>query len=303
MFRNNFMKQNLNNLGELGLINWIRQSCAVDGPAKKGIGDDTAVLPFSKQEDLLLTTDMSVEGTHFTAGTAPELIGRKALARNLSDIAAMGGLPTFAVVSLGLPRKLSSAFVKRIYQGLDKLAKEFKVYIVGGDTVKSEKIVIDVTLLGKVVKNKAVLRSGARKGDQIFVSGRLGGSLKSGRHLTFTPRIKEAQYLLKNVHPTAMIDISDGLAGDLGHILKESKVGGMLVESSIPRNKGATLEQALFDGEDFELLFTVRPADMKKLAKNKKFFHIGEISGKEPKLFLNSKGRRKELTAKGFTHF
>lgn len=294
--------KNLSALGELGLIDWIKDSCAVGSSVKKGIGDDTAVLPFSKQEDLLLTTDMSVEGTHFTSNTSPELIGRKALARNLSDIAAMGGKPTFAVVSLGLPKKIKADVVKKIYKGVNDLAAEFGVYIVGGDTVKSEKIVIDVTLLGKVAKNKAVLRSGAKRGDQIFVSGRLGGSLKSGRHLTFTPRIREAQYLVKNIHPTAMIDISDGLAGDLGHILEQSKVGGVLFESHIPRNPGATLEQALFDGEDFELLFTVKSKDAKKLSK--KFHHIGEIEGNAPKLFLvNKNHQREELVPKGYQHF
>ncbi len=285
-------------VGELALIQWMRKSCFCGKDVKKGIGDDTAVLPFSASEDMLLTTDMSVETTHFTKKPPPELIGRKALARNLSDIAAMGGIPTYAVVSLGLPKTATTAYVQKIYHGINQLAKQFAVSIVGGDTVKSPVLTINITLLGKVKKGKAVLRSGAKAGDRIFVTGQLGGSYKSGRHLTFTPRVREAEKIVKRFHPTAMIDISDGLAGDLGHILKESKVGAVLDAAKIPLHRGANLQAGLYDGEDFELLFT--------LPKNRvcPYFLIGMITKDKDRLYLREKnGKTRLLAAKGFTHF
>jgi len=293
-------------LGEFTLIDWIRKSCFCSRDVKKGIGDDTAVLPFSAKKDMLLTTDMSVEGVHFTRTTLPELIGRKALARNLSDIAAMGGVPTYAVISLGLPKNTKTAYVQKIYHGINKLAKQFSVSIVGGDTVKSPKIILNIALLGKVTKAKAVLRSGAKPGDQIFLTGYVGGSLKSGRHLTFTPRLKEAQDIVKHFHPTAMIDVSDGLTGDLGHILKESGVGAVLDAQCIPLHHGVDLKAGLYDGEDFELIFTVKRVDAPKLLRSKTymFHHIGRITKNKNKLYLaDTNGKTILLTAKGFTHF
>lgn len=293
-------------LGEFALIDWMRKNCVCSPSIKMGIGDDTAVLPLSAREDLLFTTDLLVEGTHFTQQTSPDLVGRKALARNLSDIAAMGGKPTSAVVSLGLPAKISTAYVKKIYQGLNRLAREFSVSIVGGDTVQSRQLVINIALLGKVAKGRAILRSGARVGDHIFVTGPLGGSFKSDWHLTFTPRIAQAQYLLKNFRLTAMIDISDGLAGDLGHLLEESRVGAVIDEEKIPLHRGASLKAGLYDGEDFELLFTLRPSQADKLLKkkNKSFFRIGAILKDQNKLYLRQKNDDIRLIPpQGFTHF
>ncbi len=300
--------KNIAGLGEFGLINWIKQSCANGPTVKKGIGDDTAILPYSGKEDLLMTTDMFVEDVHFTSKTKPEWVGRKALACNISDVAAMGGIPTFAVVSLALPARTKTDYVKKLYQGMNQLAKEFGVNIVGGDTSKSDKVVLDVTLLGKVEKGKAILRSGAKAGDHIFVSGPLGGSLKSNRHLTFTPRVKEARYLLGKFSPTAMIDISDGLAGDLGHILEESGVGAVIEEKKIPLHAGSHLKAGLYDGEDFEILFTLPKSQAIRLQKLKKkifsFFHIGEIIKTKKKLFLiNQQGKKVSLPLKSFTHF
>lgn len=292
-------------LTETGLIEWMRKSCYCGKDVTKGIGDDTAVLPFSASEDMLSTTDMSVEGTHFVKGTSPELIGRKALARNLSDIAAMGGTPTYAVVSLGLPKTAKTLKVQKIYKGINALAKVFKVSIVGGDTVKSDKLVINIALLGKVAKGQAVLRSGAKPGDQIFVTGPLGGSFESGRHLNFVPRLKEAQFLMQNFRPTAMIDVSDGLAGDLGHILEESKVGAVLDAANIPLHRKADLQAGLYDGEDFELIFTLKPKDAEKLLRlKKKFYRIGAIIKDKNKLYLCEENDQvRLLNAKGFTHF
>ncbi|MDE2027389.1 MAG: thiamine-phosphate kinase [Candidatus Omnitrophica bacterium] len=247
----------ISKLGEFGLIETLKKHAPVSKAVIKGIGDDAAVLPYSQSRYLLFTTDMLAEGIHFTRRMAPQAIGHKAMACNISDIAAMGGYPTFAVVSIGVPKALPVRFVKEIYQGMERLAKAFNVSIVGGDTIKSDKIVINVALLGLVEKKNLVTRSGARPEDWIFVTGALGGSLKSGHHLNFTPRLDQARFLVRKFKPSAMIDISDGLSGDLGHILKASGVGAFLDYHLIPRNKGAALPQALNDGEDFELLFTL----------------------------------------------
>lgn len=259
-------KSSLSQIGEFGLIDLIAR-LSMNTKAIRGIGDDAAVLPLSKEKHLLLTTDMLMEGVHFTKVIGPRWIGHKALACSMSDIAAMGGKPTYAVVSLGVPAQLKVDFVKKIYEGMHGLAKKFSVEIVGGDTILSEKIVINVALLGEALKQNVILRSTARSGDLIFVTGVLGKSLRTGKHFSFTPRLKESQFLVQHFKPTSMIDISDGLSSDLGHILKMSRVGAVLYEDLIPKTKGATLHDALSDGEDFELLLTVRPQEGKKLLK------------------------------------
>lgn len=287
------------NLGEFGLINRIKQLVPQGRDVVMGIGDDTAVLPLSSSKYLLFKTDMLIEGRHFTRRIKPELIGRKALACNISDVAAMGGTPTSAVVALGLPKNLPVKFVNDLYKGMSALAREFNVSIVGGDTNASDKIIISVALLGEVPRKHLTTRAGAKAGDWIFVSGVLGGSLKSGRHLSFTPRVGEAQFLVNKFKPTAMMDISDGLGGDLNHILNASKVGAKLWEDAIPRHKGVSLKQALSDGEDFELLFTLPAAKAQKLMhwqfqrKQLHFYPIGEIIA----------NKNKKVYAQGYTHF
>lgn len=298
-------------IGEFGLIELLRKRILHLRGLKsrqrviQGIGDDAAVVPFTSDRYLLFTTDMIVEGVHFTLKDAPEAIGRKALACNISDIAAMGGVPTYAVVSLGISPQARVQWTQKIYQGMEKLTRSFAVAIVGGDTAKSNRLIINVALLGEVKKTQMVTRAGARRGDWIFITGPLGGSLRSGRHLTFTPRIKESQFLVKNFKPTAMIDISDGLATDLGHILEESHVGAVLYEHKIPLNRGATLRQALYDGEDFELLFTLPPDEAKRLQACKKdFYFIGEIvSSRYGLQCIDRSWKKKKLTPQGFQHF
>ncbi len=293
------MPKSIASIGEFALIDLLHKCLPVSQRVIKGIGDDTAVLPYAKGRYLLFTTDMMAENVHFLKSMKPQAIGHKALACNISDIAAMGGLPTFAVVSLGLPKNLPVRFVEDIYKGMQALAKKFNVSIVGGDTIKSDKIIINVALLGEVEEKHLVTRHEARVGDWVFVTGPLGGSFKSGKHLNFMPRLEQAQFLVKNFKPNAMMDVSDGLAGDLNHILRQSKVGVCLDEELIPRLKGVSVKQALTDGEDFELLFTMSADKAQQLMawQNKRrafyFYPIGIISGDE----------RQTLKTKAFTHF
>lgn len=235
-----------------------------------GAGDDCAVLDLGLSDRLLLfKTDAVVEGIHYLPGTPLEKVGHKALGRCLSDIAAMAGTPTAALVTLGLPHKFDVAALEAMYAGMNALARQHQVAIVGGETTTNpERILISVALLGWVEKDKVALRSGARAGDAIFVSGTLGGSL-AGKHLEFQPRLAEARWLARHFQVHAMMDISDGLAGDLRHILKASGVGAELLATAIPISREARLAckketagktallAALTDGEDFELLFTL----------------------------------------------
>jgi thiamine-monophosphate kinase len=289
----------ISQLGEFGLIDALKRYAPVSKTVIKGIGDDAAVLPYTKGKYLLLTTDMLIQDGHFTRQMPPRAIGHKALACSISDIAAMGGLPTFAVVSIGVPKDLPVRFIEDVYKGIQITARDFNISIVGGDTIKTDKIVINVALLGEVEKKYLVTRDGARSGDWIFVTGPLGGSLPSGRHLNFTPRLAQGRFLVENFKPSAMMDISDGLAGDLNHILKAGKVGARLDRGSIPLHKGVSLSQALGDGEDFELVFTLSPHKARKLmdwqATKKAFYFypVGVITA-------NAKER---IYAKGFTHF
>lgn len=261
----NFMKHTIQNLGEFGLIDRLSRTLKIGRGVICGIGDDAAVLKTDGKKRLLMTTDMLAEGVHFTRKMPAKSIGWKSLACNISDIAAMGGIPKFAVVSIGLPPKTNVTWVKDLYRGMEAAGRKFGVAIVGGDTVKSEKIVINVALTGEADAKDIVLRSGAKPGDVIFVTGKLGNSLKSGRHLKPNPRVSEAQYLVKNFKIHSMIDISDGLAADLGHILEKSGVGAVLDASAIPCHADAKLENALHDGEDYELVFTMGEKEAKRL--------------------------------------
>lgn len=261
---------------EFDLIAQIRGQVARASRVKVGIGDDAAVLDWSRHPECLVTVDMLMEGTDFTLESAtPEQIGRKALAVNLSDIAAMAGRPTACVVAVALPRRGGFELGQRLMAGLLPLAREFDVALAGGDTNTWDgPLVLSITVLGEPTGRGPVLRSGARPGDWIFVTGPLGGSL-SGHHLDFTPRVREAQALHAATTLHSLIDISDGLAADLGHILEESRVGAVLDPEAIPITSAANemsrhdgqspLRHALADGEDFELIFTVSAQEGERL--------------------------------------
>ena len=298
----------LRKLGEFGLIKEISGWLGSDRHAVKGIGDDTAVLKYDRNRYLLFTTDMLIGGVHFKPSrTKAALIGRKALAVNISDIAAMGGVPKYGVVAIGLPPSMKINFVRRVYMGMKRLADKFDTKIIGGDTNRSDKFLINLSLVGEVKKKNLVLRSGAKPGDAIFVTGRLGGSFKSGRHLSFEPRLKEANFLTKNFKINSMIDISDGLASDLARIAESSNVGAVLDEESIPVSKGCNVKNALFDGEDFELLFTALKKDADKILKKwpfkLKLSRVGRITAAKKTIKLKSGKKEKKIAARGFRHF
>ncbi len=287
-----------------------------------GAGDDCAVLDFGLPEKLFLfKTDAVVEGVHFEKDSPPRGIGHKALARCLSDIAAMAGTPNAAVVTIGLPEHFKPENIEKIYDGLSALAKKYGVAIVGGETtVNPERIFISISLLGTVSRGKQILRSTAKAGDAIFVTGELGGS-SAGKHLDFEPRLAEALWLAEHFSIHAMIDLSDGLAGDLRHVLTASGTGAELLKSAIPVSRTAKervrqnpnaktpLAAALTDGEDFELLFTVAAGDAVKLLDEwkeqfprLKLSCIGKITEGDG-ITIRDKDGIRPLTLHGYVHF
>jgi thiamine-monophosphate kinase len=307
--------------GEFAFIDWLRQRTPPAERVLLGPGDDTAILRWRSGSNCLVTTDMLLEGSCFRlawthpglsgAGTARQ-IGRKAMAVNLSDIAAMAGVPVAAVVSVGLPRKGGRALAEELYLGLREMADAFDTAIIGGDTNSWDgPFVINVTLLGEATPRGAVRRNGARPGDRLIVTGPLGGSLL-GKHFDFTPRVREALALHADIDLHAMIDISDGLAADLAHLCAESGCGAVLHADAIPIAKAARamadertpLEHALGDGEDFELLFAVAPADAEMLLRTPPvpgLTLIGECIA-EVGLWLEEGARRQPLPALGYVH-
>lgn len=293
-------------ISELDLIQKINRKIKNDPSVVRGIGDDTAVLRYSKNKYQLFTCDMLIEGIDFLPDAAARDIGHKALACSLSDIAAMGGVPRHALVSLALPKPGARDFIDGFYSGLLKLARGFKVNIVGGDLSRSDKITVDVSLIGDVDKKHLTLRSGAKVNDILFVSGRLGGSIR-GRHLSFTPRLRESAYLVNNYNVHAMLDISDGLSLDLSRICRESGVGAVIYEELIPLSKEAkSSDEALNMGEDFELLFSLSLKDARRLIKSGKygFKAIGEIRPRQEGIRIIDKNSVSgKLAARGYQHF
>ena len=309
-------------MNEFELIAKLTKALPANENVVVGAGDDCAVLDLGVPEKLVLfKTDAVVEGVHFTRETPPEKIGRKALARCLSDIAAMAGTPTAALVTIALPNTFDADFVAKIYDGLNALAEKFGVAVVGGETTTNpERLLISIALLGTVPRGKQILRSGAKVGDAIFVSGELGGSL-AGRHLDFEPRLDEARWLAEHFPVHVLMDLSDGLGGDLRHVLTASKVGAEILKSAVPVSRAAKLAArasssakppfvaALTDGEDFELLFTVAARDAVRLADgwrrefpDTKLTCIGKIVAGEG-IILNDKYGSQTFNGDGYVHF
>lgn len=300
------------------------------------IGDDCAVLPKDDRTELLITSDMLIEDIDFRlTWTTPEFLGHKALAVSLSDIAAMGGEPKFALLSIGVAEKLwKSNFIDRFYDGWHTLAEQYDVELIGGDISRSpDKLVIDSVVGGDVGKGKAILRSSARPGDSIFVTGYLGGAaaglqlLEKGgrysanlaeptRHLLLRqlqpiPQVHTSNLLQQMQMPTAMLDISDGLSSDLTHLAVASGVGAKLFADRIPVDPaiaGASsitndaFDLALNGGEDFELLFTTRPEEI-TAALDLGFHHIGDVTSDVGIIELVGSDLVSRLEPKGYRHF
>ena len=341
--------------GELATLALIRARVAAAGSMRDwgrnvrlGIGDDCALIDVKPGEEIAVTTDFSIAGRHFElAWHPPEVIGHRVLARGLSDLAAMGARPVAAFLSLGLPKDLTGkargaknsarlTWIDRFYDGLLHLAGEFETPLAGGDLAESPIAAADIVLLGAVRSGKALLRSGARPGDAIYVSGSLGGAaagleiLKKlagaqrgsgagrlriprkieaalARHLYPQPRVKQGLWLAKRGLAAAAIDVSDGLSTDLKHLCEESGVAAEVERGALPISSGATLEQALNGGEDYELLFTARPgARVPRTIAGIPMTRIGRVvkrSAKRPLVTLGTSDGREALEARGWEHF
>lgn len=275
-----------------------------------GIGDDCAIFrPRGAKEDLLFTTDLLIEGVHFKRSThTPAMVGHKALARGLSDIAAMGGDPLFCLLSLGLPPWADGRWIDQFYVGLLKLAASARTVLAGGDLSRSERVVCDIVVAGSVPKGRALRRDGARPGDAVYVSGQLGGSalgLKTRRgpawkrHTYPEPRLALGRYLRQKLHVTSAMDLSDGLSLDLHRLCVASNVAAEI--EAPPVFPGATLEQALHGGEDYELLLTI-PQGVRVPARfeNLSLTRIGVIRrGPAGRVLLSGR----PLAPLGYDHF
>jgi len=306
-------------VSETDLITRLTAGLHVEDSVVIGSGDDCAVIDLGMTGDYcLFKTDAIVEGIHFTPNTSAEMIGRKAIARPFSDIAAMGGSPTHALITLGLPDEYCENHIAAIYEGAKAISAEHKTSIVGGETTRSKQLWLSISVIGKVDREHCITRTGSMAGDAIFVTGELGGSL-AGKHLDFEPRIPEARWLAQEFHIHAMIDLSDGLATDLGHLLGK-KLGAELLTTAIPVSHAAKLRAkknplgktallaALTDGEDYELLFTLPAENAVKLHDAwKKIFPdlplkcIGKITS-ERGIFLRDEKGIHPLNAHGYDH-
>jgi len=303
-------------LKELPFIDWIRSQSAFDPAAVPvGPGDDMAVVT-SDGRDLLVTIDQVLDGTHFIlADCGPWAAGRKAMARSLSDVAAMAAVPVAAVAAVALPPGFSRQDGEEIYHGLRAAGDAFDCPLVGGDVAAWEgAMAIDVTVIARVADGHApVLRSGAKPGDAICVTGTLGAAWRTDRHLTFTPRIAEALALAGRYDVHAMIDLSDGLTLDLRRLCEASGVGAVIQAAGVPIHADAAalcpadpLAAALGDGEDYELLFTLPPHQADALIAEPLFAapvaQIGQVHTDQAVRIVHADGRCEDLGATGWEH-
>jgi len=262
----------IRDLGEDALVARVAALCPTAPGLATGPGDDCAVIDRNGRGPFeLLKTDAIVEGVHFLPDAPPRQVGWKALARVASDFAAMGGRPEHALVTLAIAADRPVAWVEDLYKGLRRCAELCACSIAGGETTglpPGAPTLVSVSALGTAARRRLVLRSGGKPGDILAVTGRLGGSLKSGRHLCFEPRLEQAAWLVgASAHrPRAMMDLSDGLAMDLPRLARASGCGFEINPESIPRHRDSSIDQALGDGEDYELLMAVEPGKWKRLA-------------------------------------
>lgn len=295
---------------EKQIINWIKSRCKPKNKnIKVGIGDDTAVIDYGKNHFLLLTTDAVVENVHFTLSNATfKQIGWKALAVNISDIAAMGGSPLWALVSIGLPEKKADRCLE-IYKGILEIARMFNIDIIGGNLSRSEIFFVDIFLAGIVEKENLVLRNTANPTDIVFTTGSLGGAQK-GKQFNFVPRVKEAKAIIAHVKPTAMIDLSDGLASDARKLAEASGCGIEIETARIPVSEDADkkdpISSALYDGEDYELLFTVDAQSATKVPEKiagLPVTKIGKLIKQKKYLLKYPDGKKSQIHKEKFRHF
>ena len=305
----------LEDLGESGLIRKIRER--FKSPVVVPIGDDAAVFDVPAGQSLVFCSDLLAENTHFIRDLdPPDSIGYKSVAANVSDVGAMGGTPLHFLISLAAPGELDGAWVDSFLDGVALACGDFKISLIGGDSSSSDRIFVDVSMIGSVPSGKAIRRSGAKPGDSIYVSGQIGGSalglerLRSGdlknpavrRHLYPEPRHKLGAALLERAH--AMIDISDGLSTDLTHIVEESKVSARIYKDRLPGWPGAGDHHILHGGEEYELI-VASPHDLAEARMNVPLRRIGEIigSGVENQVFLIDGTQESVLRPQGWQHF
>ena len=299
-------------------------------PVEVGIGDDGAVLRCGRGRGLdqtqfeadriVVVTDMLLDGVHFELDKiSPRLAGRKAVAVNLSDLAAMACFPTAAFVSIAVPKAMktpSEEFLDELYAGIESLTDQFNFTLAGGDTNSwNGPFAINVCLTGTPMGERLVLRSGAKPGDRLFVTGPLGGSLQFGRHLTFEPRLKLAEWLTEHANVNAMMDLSDGLSMDLSRMMEASRTGAVIhsesipIHSEVPSNTSPEkrLSSALSDGEDFELLFSIADPDatalIEKATQSNIVFHdVGRVTADSRLQLLSSDGTSRPMKLAGWQH-
>ncbi len=259
---------NLRQLGEDRLLEKLAPLLPGGRAVVSGVGDDCALTRFPGSDRLLvLKTDCVISGVHFLPKAKPQAVGWKALARPLSDFAATSAVPQFALVTLMAPPSTPVKWVTDLYRGLAKIAGNFRVAIVGGETSGTTgPLAITVHLAGYVEAKRWTGRAGGRPGDELFVTGKLGGSIR-GKHLRFTPRLAESRWLTSHFPVHAMMDLSDGLGTDLPRLAKASGLGYVVDQAAIPRTSGCSVEQAISDGEDYELLFALPQKQTARLQK------------------------------------
>ncbi|MET3506433.1 thiamine-phosphate kinase [Halalkalibacter oceani] len=325
-------------MDEFAFINSIMPSQAQQPSLIKGIGDDAAVYKTSGQADQVVCVDTLVEGVHFRRDTlSPYQIGVKGLASNISDLAAMGATPAFYLVSIAVPESWNEKELREIYQGMEELAAEYRMDLIGGDTVSTPAaLVLTITVIGQVERTKAKYRHDARAGDLVFLTGYVGSSaaglellLKRGRTGSFSekelalvkahqepsPHVEQAGLFAGFAGRVALNDISDGVASEAYEIAEASGVSIVIGADSLPFHPGMDehsfqqrLDWALYGGEDYVLLGAAAPADVKELkerfsARQLSFFEVGHIEEGEPGVFLRHNGQLKKLEKQGYNHF